>query len=342
MKWAILSIVSILIFGFVGIIIYQHYSLDKSDKLLEGNIAISKDDQYIAFAYQKDGKPAIYVAKSDGTNAKKIINLNSKTTEGNIGPFINFNPDDSKLLVRDYNVVDRKTISDLEIIDLKSEDIKIIPTPGILVKEAIFALDGKTIYFLGNEYFSSSNPRGDIYPTRINNVFSINTDGSDLKKITNYKSEMINNLNISTNGKLLTAHIPVGGKIILVPTDDPKNIKSTELPIVENINKYTSGNGPSLIYDVIFTPNNKSVIFTRDNIHTTGDSGERYDLFRFDLDTKQTTQLTDLKSNVINPIFFNTQNKILFLQQTTNPYLYQLIKVTTDGTDLQKINLSVE
>lgn len=312
----------------------------EQNKLLNGNVAISKDDQYIAFTYKKNGESAIYIANSDGTNAKKVKTINMTTYD----PFISFNPkNNSQLLVVEHGH-DSGKISDtsiLEIVNTDSNSVTVIPTPMILVGEAIFSPDGNKIYFSGDNSYSL---------WQIYKVYSMDVNGSDIKIINN--AGFVNNLNVLSNSNTLFAHITEKAKIFNVPLDEAKNTKfnkAISLPIDKK--------GSAIIEDILFTPDYKSIIFTRGKYYELGNLTSGINLFKFDIDTEQTTQLTKyefLSEDVEYPVLFNKQNKIFFKEVHDNwfpgnwlPFFrigsisYQLMRINTDGSDLQEINISI-
>jgi TolB protein len=209
-------------------------------------------------------------------------------------------------------------------------DIKQITTKDENITEAIFSPDGKKIYFLQSGYYGSYSPIAQAHPHKFD-IFSINIDGSDEKKITNYNAYDIRSLSITSDGKsIIFKKIEYENKysIFKLIFDESDNLISV-LPEGEH-------------FEPQIGPDDKLLAFV--DKRKDYKKGYEYELFIVDLKDMQIKQLTDLRKNIENPRFLHNEKKLLFTFNTNwpnNPPQYELMQIDLDGSNLKKIELKI-
>jgi len=307
----------------------QMEDADKNNILSE-DISISPDDQYILFSFYKNNISAIYRADIDGKNVKQ---LTFPKNESHLGA--RYSPDGQKILFLAFPQHSGKPQSYLYLMDADGANIKQMTTGEQHITEAIFSPNGKTIFFMRSGFFGHYSPIVGSRPHEFD-VFLINIDSSNLKRITEMNDYEMRGLSITSDGKSL-----------LFGTGSSKEppFHFLSLENLKQISSFTPvGNfGSDLFYNPRLSPNNELIAFSA--VSKSAKPGYRYELYLMDAKSKSgVRQVTNLESYVGKYCFFNKQNKLLFIQDLNwpeDPPIYQLMSINTDGTNLMKINLDI-
>lgn len=293
-------------------------------------VSISSDDQYMVFAYYKDGVSLIYRANADGKN---VIQLTFPKNRIHIRP--RYSPDNKRILFISYPNYCMKPQSILWIMNSDGSNVKQLTSGKDNITEATFSNDGNTIYYLKSGWYGNYSPIARSFPHDFD-IYSVNIDGTDEKKITDAKEYYMSDLCISKDGKK-----------IYFRKDQYENPNHYHYFYLDNPNKLI----PIKLrgeyerreyYDPELSPDEKIMAFTM-NTQKTGTY--EYELFTMDMSSKEVKQLTNLKSQVAQPCFFNKTNKILFVQDLNwpnHPSKYQLMQIDTDGVNIKKIDIDIQ
>lgn len=317
---------------------YRNRSTVADKDTLLSTLAVSPNGEFIAFEYEKSTNFAIYTANIDGSNPKKL--LDESKTSGLA--YLRFTPDNSKLLVTGFDWKNQQpTNGNLKLINLTDSTNKNIPLPpGVFVLDAVFSNDGKIIYFLGSTRYGSYSA---VYPPGFHDVdiYSMDTDGSNVKNLTNKKYYGLSNLNLSKDGKYLSMHVEgVADTEYIYPIDNPEKTQTLYF------NSIATGNLDRQLLsigDTLITPDYTTLLYVS-NQESSQKGQYTYDLYKYDVNSKKTVKITNSQSYIAQPKIAVPQQKILFFEQSNfpnSPALYQLWESNLDGTDQQKINISI-
>ncbi|MEH7885328.1 hypothetical protein V7654_13520 [Bacillus sp. JJ1609] len=288
---------------------------------LGSGLAISDDDQRLAFSYYQDGREAIYIAESDGKNPKKVTH---PTTEQHLDP--EFSPDGSKLLYLSRNA---DKIQSLFIANQDGVNPKKLSNDELHVSEAIFSKDGSQIFFSGmpakdfKDWESSTDVGFDL--------FSVNNDGKNLKQLTDDKRLSMESIALSPDGK----------ELLFKDYTDlyMYNIEKEEISFSEFTKMM-----PSEPFYLTLSPKRNVVAYTAVSKESTNSSLYEYELFLKNLENGENTRLTNLKKAVVSPVFFHSNDKILFLEHTNwpnDPNHFKLMTVNLDSKEISEIPLEL-
>jgi len=288
---------------------------------LGSGLAISDDDQRLAFSYYQDGREAIYIAESDGKNPKKVTH---PTANQHRDP--EFSPDGSKLLYLSRNA---EKIQSLFIANQDGVNPKKLSSDVLHVSEAIFSKDGNQIYFSGmpakdfKEWENSTDVGFDL--------FSVDLDGKNLKQLTDDHRLSMESMTLSSDGL----------DILFKDYTDlyMYNIKKEEV----SFSKFTKMM-PSEPFNLTLSPERNAVAYTAVSKESTNSSLFEYELFIKNLENGESTRLTNLKKAVVSPVFFHSVDKILFLEHTNwpqDPNRFKLMSVNLNSKKTSEISLDL-
>lgn len=293
-------------------------------------VSISLDDQYMLFAYHKNGTSAIYRATIDGKNAKQLTFPKDRI---HIKP--KYSPNNKNILFISYPNYCMKPQSILWIMNTDGTEAKQLTSGTDDITDAIFSADGNTIYYLKSGWYGHSSPIATMRPHKFD-IYSVNIDGTDTKRITNTEEYDVSDLYTSKDGKK-----------IYFRQDQYQNPNYYHYFYLDNPNKMRpiklgEKYERKEFYDPEFYIDEKLMAFTM-NTQETG--SYEYELFTMDMSSREVKQLTNLKSLVAQPCFFNKTNKMLFVQDLNwpnHPSKYQLMQIDTDGSSLKKIDVDIQ
>ena len=205
---------------------------------------------------------------------------------------------------------------------------------------AIFSPDGKKIYFLRAAWYGNSSPiaQPDWHDV---DIYSINTDGSDLKKITSNRYYGIGNLSIHPDGNTLMARIIANSEfsVWMIPVGSPSNTT----PVQPDLTAYRTSffQSASIDYrglsDPLYSPDGTSLLFTwAGNIYV------------MDLKTNKAQRVTNTERVIYYHPRFSMDGKRIIFSATISidpgffsPWREEsaLWIINKDGTGLEYINI---
>lgn len=294
---------------------YQYFSG------LGSNIAVSPDDQRMAFSFYEEGTETIYTSNLEGNNVKKITNPDE---DRHRKP--SFSYDGRKILYLSQNP---EGVQSLHSINLDDSNAQRLSDESQHVSEAIFSNDGKSVFFI-------ATPAVDIHKTEGESqegpdLYSVNSDGTNMKKLTDDDHFSMESLVLSSDGKelyykdytdLYTFNLEKGTESLAALT---KNI-------------------PKDPFHLTFSPDGNSIAYTAVSKESMNSSLYEYELFLRDLVSSKSKQLTKLKTAIVSPVFLNKENKIIFLEHTNwsgIPEEYKIMTVDLETEELKEIHLDL-
>lgn len=296
----------------------------------------------ILFAYRKNGVNQIYTGQIDGSNIQPIL------VPADLHPqqprFFHNTKKVLFMTVLRSNDTEKRMRSELYKINLDGTSLQKIELRGeMLIIEAIPSLDNQSIYLISSGAITHYSPLVKAMPHEMD-IYAFDLRTKSLNKLTNYSSYDLNSL-YQPDGTHLYFHssdamhqsAPFG--LLNLKTSQVKffSLSKREAPITT-----TPGFGDEEIIwgPSRISPDGESIIYikpaTRGSFH--------YELFNLNIAAKTSAQLTDLKSVVTSPIFFDNGTKIAFLKEMAWPQRgnpYDLMVVNADGSGLTKIILQV-
>jgi Tol biopolymer transport system component len=333
-KWVIIGVASplLLIFVVVGLYFSSPYILNFFDFYGDPfakytgiwDVDISPDDQHIVFTHYDDGIATIYIAKTDGSDIKRLTSSQTASLYRQ-----QFSSDGSKVLFITLSKNANKPHSQLYTINIDGTEMKQIYANEKRIMEAIFSPDDQFVYFIQSkkfDFFLGSHTEHDIY--------SLRTDGSVLKQITKQNQFQMSDLSMTADGKklLFQTHEDDGDRFHFLSLQNPSHIESFA----------PSGSFDNPIFSNLkISPNGTSIVFAAAN---DGDEGFEYELYTMDIVTKASKKLTNLHSSIEKPVFFHHTDRLLFMQDVNwpnEPTKYRLMQMQIDELKLIQIELDI-
>lgn len=322
-KWVI-AISSILLITSIFYSVFRERDPYKYYTGLGSQLAISENDEKMAFSYYLDGDEAIYTANADGTEVTKV----SKEKDGRLhGPQFS---DDGKQIV--YLSENNEDIQTLMMMNADGSEAKSITTDRLHVTEAIFSPTSETVYFIAIPAVAANKAEGETKEGY--DLYSLDLNETEAVQITDKDHFSMNDLSISEDGTEL--YYSLFDEREQLYSYSVKEKKETKVAAVDGI----KGD----IYASIFSRGAKYLAYVAVSEESKKESLFEYELYSKNLETNETKKLTELKSNIQSPVFFHQSDKIAFLHYenwSSLPEEYQLMTVAVDGGDPKPIDLEL-
>ncbi|MBT2663142.1 PD40 domain-containing protein [Bacillus sp. ISL-45] len=288
---------------------------------LGSGLAISEDDQHIAVSYFNNGSSAIYTARQDGSDVKRVSNPDQVYHSNP-----QFSPDGSKILYLSRN---KDRIQSLYTANVDGTNPKKLSEDSQHISNAVFSDDSETIFFSSMPAEESLKSEGETQEGF--DLFSVKVDGTGMQQLTDRDFYTMESLFFSADKK----------EIIF------KDFNDTNAFDLEDQRVYTADINvgmPADIFHLTLSPEKNAVVYTTVADESRNTSLFEYDLYHKDLENGKTKRLTDLNSSVVSPVFFNTRNEILFLEYfnwPAEPEEYKLRTVHLETKKLKEITLEM-
>ena len=316
-----ISIVALLLIASISYLLLGDRDAYKYYTGLGSGLAVSKDDQRIAFSYFNNGSSAIYTARQDGTDIKRVSNPDNVYHSNP-----KFSPDGSKIL---YLSLDRNRIQSLYTANVDGTNPQKLSDDSQHISGAVFSDDSETIYFSSMPAEESLKSEGETQEGY--DLFSVKIDGTAMQQLTDRDFYTMESLVFSADQK----------EIIFKDFDDTNAFDLEEQRV------YTADFNvemPADIFHLTISPEINAVAYTTVSEESKNTSLFEYELFLKDLQNGDTKRLTDLNSSVVSPVFFNKKNEILFLEYfnwPAEPEEYKLRTVNLDTKKLKEVALEM-
>ncbi|GAE44797.1 TolB family protein [Mesobacillus boroniphilus] len=291
---------------------YQYYTG------LGSGLAISGDDQRIAFSYFNNGNSAIYTTGQDGKDVKRVSN-----PDGVYHTDPQFSPDSSKIL---YLSQDSNHIKTLYIENVDGANPKKLSDHSQHISGAVFS-DNETIFFASMPAEELKKTEGETQEGY--DLFSVKIDGTGMQQLTDRDFFTMDSLVFSDDKK----------EILFKDFDD---INAFDLKDQRVYTADFRDELPDDFFHLMLSPKLNAVAYTTITEESRDTSLFEYDLFLKDLQNGETKRLTDLNSSVVSPVFFNEKNEILFLEYINwpqEPEEYKLRTVDIETKRLEELSL---
>ncbi|MBT2681190.1 PD40 domain-containing protein [Bacillus sp. ISL-35] len=316
-----IGIAALLLVASIGYLLLADRDVYKYHTGLGSKIAISNDDQQIAFSFYRNGSEAIYIAKLDGKDVHRVSN---PVKADHRQP--TFSPDGKKLLYLSQN---RNRIQSLYIANSDGTNPEKLSKNTQHVTEAIFSDDNKTIFFASTAAENVNKSEGETKDGL--DLFSVKIDGTEMEQLTDRDFYTMESLYYSPKDK----------QVIFKDFNDTNSFDLEEGRVYM---ADFSSELPNDYFNMSISPDNELVAYTKVSEESMDSSLFEYDLYLKDLKNGESKRLTDLNSSVVSPIFFNNKDEILFLDYTNwpkEPEEYKLMTVELETKKLREISLDL-
>jgi len=262
----------------------------------------------LAYVQYREGKPMLFIADKNGEIPELIDEKSAQHTISHLA----FSNDGKKLL---YIVNDKDLENNTsELFEYNLENYTkhaLFVQEDSIITEAIYAPDGASLYMLGAGTFENYSPIAPKNPHDFN-VFQYHFSTEQLEQLTQLDSYSINSLAVSKNGEKL--YFIQDGTIDSSTAEEVFNSKLRifELALSDS-NKITILNTLEQdVYDFTVSPDEKELIIQA--VAGTNNKGTcMYELFSYNIETKEEQQLTHLNEYAGQPIYSNDGSKVYFI-----------------------------
>ncbi|MBM7605237.1 Tol biopolymer transport system component [Metabacillus crassostreae] len=276
---------------------------------LGSEIAVSPNDEEIAFSYFLDGNEEIYTANIDGSNIVKV-------TEGSNHRYHTprFSVDGESIL---YLSTSEHNINSLITQNIDSGSSVQLTDSTLHVADALFSTTGESIYFIGiiaEEFKKAEGETKEGF-----DLYQIDIASKEVTQLTDNDHFSMTNLSISKDGKNIYYSLFKNTEQLYSYNLEDK----IETPVDEESKRD--------VYSSVLSYDNKYLAYTAVSEESENTSLFKYELFVKDLESNETSRLTDLQTYVQSPTFFNKTNNLIFLEYKNwpeEPENYQLMTMS--------------
>ncbi len=316
-----IGIITLLLVACIGYILFADRDAYKYHTGLGSGIAISNDDQHIAFSFYHNGNEAIYTSKLDGTGVHRVSNPDK---EYHHQP--EFSPDGKKILYLSKN---RDRIQSLFIANRDGSNPERLSKDTQHVSEAIFSSDNKTVFYASTPAENVNKSEGEAKDGL--DLFSVKIDGTEIQQLTDRDFFSMESLYYSSKDNEVFF----------------KDFNDSNVYDLEDGRVYTanfSSELPTDYFHLTISPERDIVAYTTVSEESKESSLFEYDLYIKNLNNGDTERLTDLNTSIVSPVFFNSKDEILFLENENwpqEPEEYNLMTVDLKTKKLGEIALDM-
>ncbi|MDZ5473595.1 hypothetical protein SM124_17910 [Bacillus sp. 31A1R] len=293
----------------------------------------------IAYVMYRDGIPALRLYNKDEAINAEAIKLTSEQMI--LDP--SFSPDGSTLaFISTFKDMKSELKSSVHLLDLRTQEIRELFNVPYIVTEIEYSPIGNSLFYLQAGTFENYSPIASERPHDMD-ILEYDLVQENHTQITNLKKYNMNSLTIAPDAK----------SVYVVMDDDADAETAEEIfntkQRVFNIS-FDHPENPTIASDIereedifsfTFTPTGNEMIF---NSISNVDSGDtfQYELYRYNVDTKEEKQLTNLESYSTDPVIGHDGKTIYFMVDQNfgkRTPQYHLYKMTMDGNGLEEITL---
>lgn len=291
-------------------------------------------DGVIAYVSYDEGNPGIYFHAND--HDEQAVEL---WEEENIND-IAFSPD-GETLAYTVNEKEDARIYTMDVDSLESQAL--FQDEAYITEIAYNPEDSEQLFFLGADTFENYSPVAQAKPHEFD-IYSLDTNSEEETKHTNLSTYDMQGFGISTDGENVYVTMvddeqietpedsfSADEEIFRIPLDDPEEKQPLDLPAGDT-------------YDPVVLPDETGIIYKavagKDEIGT-----YQYEVFYYDLDTKETDQITHVKSYAGSAVLAEDGETVYFIEDSAFAQKhpdYSLHKINLDGSEETHIPLEYE
>ncbi|KKI89615.1 hypothetical protein WQ54_24995 [Bacillus sp. SA1-12] len=284
---------------------------------LGSEIAVSPEDDKLAFSYFLDGKEAIYTVNPDGTEWMEV----SKGSEKRVHtPRYSF--DGRKLA---YLTENKDGIQSLMIMNADGSGAKRLSDKKLHVSDAFFSPKGDMLYFIAMPAEDFQKAKGETKEGY--DLYEVSIPNGQQKQLTDKDHFTMTDLSVSQDGAELYYSLFDGNRQQLYVYSLDEKTESLAKEAAE-----LKGD----LYSTVFSDDRKQLAYTTVTEESKESSLFEYELFVKDTETDDIKRLTNLHGNIQSPVFFQHGEKIAFLHYSNwpkEPATFQLMTVAVNGEE---------
>ncbi|SEN55439.1 TolB protein [Mesobacillus persicus] len=292
----------------------------------------------IAYVTYSEGKPEIRLFHPEQSVETKAIEL--ENDQYILNP--TFSADGSTIIYISTNKdLEESLESTILQFNLETKENQEIFSVASAITEIEFSPDEESLFYLMAGVFENYSPIASKRPHDFD-VHEYRFAEDQHIQHTELKEYSMHSLHIAQDGESVFVRMDeeaeptpeesfnVHQRIFEISLSNP-----TERTVVSDPNREVD------IFDFAFVPNSKDIIFQSIGNIDSGDTFE-YELYKYNIETKEEKQLTNLREYTTNPVISANQNKIYFMvdkrfaKRNSDYHLYQM---NLDGTDVKEIQL---
>jgi Tol biopolymer transport system component len=340
-KSILLALLSFLVFLTV-ILVLTGFIFQKEDYEKQNGLSNEYDvssQNTIAYVTYHDGKPQLRLYNKKLSIEETIFELSNK--ERIQDP--SFSSDGSRLVfISSAKDLKDNISSTVYLLDLRTKEMTTLFKDKALVTEIDFSPDQNNFYFLKANTFENYSPIASERPHELD-VYQYNLLSNTQTQITDFKNYSMNSLTVSADGK--EVYIQMDDDANVESPEDTFNMKQRifEIPLEypEQKKVISDKHGNEDVFDFTFTPLENEIILQKVS-ETNSDGIYVYELFSYNLNTKEEKQLTNIHEYTESPVVSSDGKVVYFIVDKNfagrNPdyYLYQ---ININGNQSKEIKL---
>ena len=304
------------------------------------NIYDISTEGMIAYAVYESGQPGIYLQHDQEIFDNPILQLDLDQEVLDMS----FSPDGQSLAYvvsnKDKEVSIGSSVLLLEIETMEQK--RLFGDQGLITEISFDPKDADLLFYFRAGTFENYSPIASVHPHEFDLFSYCISDGEKIRH-TEMEQYSMRSLNVS----------PIDNAVF-VQMDDDADVKTAEdifetkqrifrisIEQQEDISVVSQRDRTTDIYDFAIVPNKNEVIFQ--SVSKTNKNGTfEYELYHYNLENEQETQLTYLKESTSNPIISPQSNKVFFMvdKQFGKKYAdYHLYQMDMDGSNQKEVKL---
>lgn len=337
--WMIAIVVIAVTIALILIGLVFNKSEDEKQNGLSGHYDVSSKGM-IAYVNYTNGKPELHLYRLDQPKDSKTLTLEHDkiimdptfSNNGKVLAFIEANKDLEAELKSTVHQLDLETMEDMELFT--------VPT---VITEIEFSPKDDSLFYLRAGVFKNYSPITGKRPHDID-VYEYKFAENKHIQHTNLKKYSMESLTIAQDGKSVFLQMPddahvktaedsfeVQQRIFEIPLDYPEKLQSIVIDPEREIG----------IFAFTITPNQGEIIYQAISNQDSGGTFQ-YELYKYNMKTKEDIQLTNLEEYAGNPVISLNSNKIYFMVDKgfgKRNSEYHLYRMNMDGTKVKEVPL---
>jgi dipeptidyl aminopeptidase/acylaminoacyl peptidase len=288
---------------------------------LGSRLALSADDQRLAFSYYKNGSEAIYSTDMDTMKSEQI----TFPKEGRHRQPA-YSRDGRKILYLSEN---KDRIQSLFVANNNGSAPKKLSGDDLHVADALFSADGQQVFFAAIEGKEFLKTEGETKEGL--DLYSVGIDGRGLEQLTDSDHFTMDSLSLSRDGTEI--YFKDFTDVYVYNIEEGRK-RGSEL----------TSQMPAEPFYLTFSPDGDKAAYTAVSPESENSSLFEYELYVRNLKNGESTRLTHLKSSVVSPVFYHNEDKIVFFHYRNwpgSPEEYRVHTVALDGGDVEELSLAL-
>jgi Tol biopolymer transport system component len=337
-KKTIIWIVGTLAFVTIALSVVGMFFNESEDEKLDGLTGFYDvtEEGAIAYVHYTDGKPEIRLYKPEQSSVEKVVELENDqyildptfSADGSTITYIASNKDLEESL--------KSTVYQINLETKENQELFSFPAA---ITEIQFSANEESLFYLMAGVFQNYSPIASKRPHDFD-VHEYRFAENEHLQHTEMKEYSMHSLHIAPDNQAVFVRMDevadttpeesfeVHQRIFEIPLDDPSKRKI-----------FSDPNREVDIFDFTIIPDSKEIVFQSIGNFDSGDTYQ-YELYKYNLKTKEEEQLTNLKEYTTNPVI--SQNQIYFMVDrrfAKRDSDYHLYVMNMDGTEVKEIQL---